>query len=240
MKEKAVEQEVRLNEKQWERASEYFQAYTGVSVADIPPKFSPYVLPAKEIVKNEGRLQMKHMTAEVTGHPRDGLQLDDGIAFSGKQIGKAYEEAQQIVLFAAAMVNIQEILQRHSEMMEAFFIEYWTVSLLSICREQLQSQLAEQYRNSGLQLTGVWSPGQSGFELQNQIPLFDLLKPQTIGITLDEHQRMLPLKSISGTAGLVPEHCEITMQPCDYCTFGKTCPGYSGVKYKDSAGRRLL
>ena len=74
--------------------------------------------------------------------------------------------------FAAAMVNIQEILQRHGEIDGSVLYRILDGSLLSICREQLQSQLAEQYRNSGLQLTGVWSPGQSGFELQNQIPLF--------------------------------------------------------------------
>ena len=28
---------------QWERAAEYFRAYTGVSISDIPEKFSAYV-----------------------------------------------------------------------------------------------------------------------------------------------------------------------------------------------------
>ncbi len=225
---------------QWERAAEYFRAYTGVSISDIPEKFSAYVFPMREVVRKQGRLIMKYDYTEVKGRTEEYILLDKGELFTGKQIVRAFRDASRIVLFAASMVNIDELLAAHPDMMEFFFLEYWAVSALSVFREELIRRLNGELIKTSLKQTGVWSPGQSGFELKNQIPLFALLKPETIGITLDKHQRMLPLKSISGAIGLVPENCEIILQPCDYCSFGKTCPGYSGEKYKDCADRRLI
>ena len=225
---------------QWRRAEEYFKAYTHVAPDDVPDKFKAYVIPAKEIVKREGRLVMKYTAVKAASHPKDGVLLENGQRFRGKLIATAYREASEIVLFAASMINIQDILNRHDEMMETFFIEYWAVSLLSVCREHLVKILDAQLKAQDLKQTGVWSPGQSGFTLENQIPLFSLLKPETVGITLDHHQRMLPLKSISGTIGLVPQATEITMFPCDYCEHAITCPGYSGKRLQnENCNRRL-
>ena len=69
---------------QWERAAEYFRAYTGVSISDIPEKFSAYVFPMREVVRKQGRLIMKYDYTEVKGRTEEYILLDKGELFTGK------------------------------------------------------------------------------------------------------------------------------------------------------------
>lgn len=233
--------EMKFDAQQWETADRYFRSYTHVDVSAVPEKFKDYVLPMKEVMKQRARVRMKYGIAEVTYKEEERIVLEGDKSFVGRMIGKAYKEAEQVVLFVASVVNIDELLASHPDMMDTFFLEYWAVAMLSVCREHLETQLQEQAIGSGKKLTTVWSPGQSKFELHNQKPLFSLLRPESIGVRLDRNMRMLPLKSISGTVGVVAEEVEIEMISCDYCEHAKTCPGYKGVRYRDfDEGRRLV
>lgn len=240
MGEKMTEVQLQLNEKQWQRAACYFDAYTHIAISDVPEKFKPYVLPMKEVISDEGRLILKYCWEDVKGRVEDGILLAKGEMLTSEIIRKAYKDTRKVVLFAASVVNIDPLLERHEDMMEQFFLEFWAVSILSVAREWLVGQVETTLAGSDLKQTSVWSPGQSKFELSNQGALFRLLQPETVGITLDRHFRMVPLKSISGTIGIVPAESEITMISCDYCEHAKTCPGYMGQKYADIEGNRRL
>ncbi len=241
MNEKMTEVRLQLSEEQWQRAECYFAAYTHVTASDVPEKFKPYVLPMKEVISNEGRLVLKYCWEDVQGRVENGILLAKGEMLTSKMICKAYKDAKKVVLFAASVVNIDELLGRHMDMMKQFFLEFWAVSVLSVAREWLIEQIGGRLTGSGLKQTGVWSPGQSKFDLSNQGTLFRLLQPETVGITLDRYCRMIPLKSISGTIGIVPAESEIEMISCDYCEHAKICPGYKGKKYADiEENRRLI
>lgn len=241
MDEKMTELQICLDEEQWKRAECYFAAYTHVAVSQIPEKFVPYVLPMKKVIAESGKIVLKYCREDVAGHEDDGILLSAGDKLTSKIISKAYAEAREIVLFAASVINIDQLLREHQDMMDQFFLEFWAVSVLSVTREWLTGQIDKLLMGSKMKQTSVWSPGQSRFELYNQGPLFRSLKPETMGLTLDRHFRMLPLKSISGTIGIVPAESEIEMISCDYCEHARTCPGYKGKKYADlEENRRLL
>lgn len=231
---------MKFDAQQWETADRYFRSYTHVDVSAVPEKFKDYVLPMKEVMKGHARVLMKYGIAEVTRREEERIVLEEDQVFAGRMIGKAYKDAEQVVIFVASVVNIDELLETHRDMMDTFFLEYWAVAMLSACREYLEEQLQIQLNGSGKKLTTVWSPGQSKFELCNQKPLFHLLRPETIGVRLDRNMRMLPLKSISGTVGVVAEEVKIEMISCDYCEHAKTCPGYKGVRYRDFDKQRRL
>ncbi|MGN0659678.1 MAG: hypothetical protein ACI4LA_08725 [Emergencia sp.] len=240
MKMEPVTRRMSLNEFRWEEAERYFRAYTGVCPADVPEKFADYVIPMRDVIREQGEVILKYGCSDVTGRETDAVILEEGQALTGRMIGKAYRDAEKVILFTASVINIDELLSAHRDMMESFFLEYWAVSVLSVCREWLIGELEQRLSGTGLKQTSVWSPGQSRFELCNQKPLFALLKPESAGISLDRNMRMLPLKSISGTIGLVPENSEISMISCDYCEHARICPGYKGVRYQDSREERRL
>lgn len=66
----------------------------------------------------------------------------------------------------------------------------------------------------------VYSPGYCGWDVSGQRALFDFLRPEEIGITLNESCLMQPLKSISGVlvAGAAEIHSfSPTYAFCKYC-----------------------
>lgn len=229
-----------FDEEMWKVADQYFESYTHVCPKNVPSKFGPYVTPMKEVMKEQAKVVLKYGTVQVVSREEDKILLEGGQTLMGRMISKAYRDAGQIVLFAASVINIDEILARHSDSMERFFLEYWAVAMLSVSRECLEELVKTELAGSGKKQTTVWSPGQSRFELANQKPLFTLLQPESMGLTLDKNMRMLPLKSISGTIGLVDEDVEIEMISCDYCEHARICPGYKGVRFHDYDRQRRL
>lgn len=232
-------QTVQFNEEDWTRIDSYFQAYTGVDPTNIPSKYVNYISPTRKIMQEEADVGVKYGWVKVKGKTEKEIILEDGQKLTSEIISKAYKDAEQIFFFVSSVRNIEQLLAAHPETMEHFFLEYWAVSLLGVVKEKIKKRLDEELSGSGWKRTSVWSPGQSQFSLNNQTVLFEVLKPEPEGIYLDAHMRMIPLKSVSGTIGIVPEDAQINMISCDYCSHAKTCPGYNGTKFKNEKNRRL-
>ena len=66
-----------------------------------------------------------------------------------------------------------------------------------LAEEWIESQAAMQ-KNGSLPRTFLYSPGYCGWHISAQEKLFARLRPEKIGITLNESFLMSPLKSISG------------------------------------------
>lgn len=229
-----------LSQLDWQKVYEYFRAYTHVDIEDIPDIYEDYVIPTRDWLREEARLIYQYGVRDVIEKDRETIRLSGGNAFEGKMIAKAYEDAGQVILYVISVINLDDILKKHSDMMETFFLEYWAVSILNTAREMLYQNMEQFLAGTEEKLTSVWSPGQSRFELRNQKALFAELQPEELGVVLDKHMRMLPLKSVSGTIGVIPVTTEETLIACDFCEHAKTCPGYKGEKYADSKEERRL
>lgn len=223
----------------WDMVYTYFKAYTHVDMNDIPEVYKDYVEPMHDVFKKEAVIKVKYGVEDVISKDKSHIFLRDEAAFTGKMIGKAYEDSEKILMYVISVTNIDDLLGAHTDMMDTFFLEYWAVSALNTVREMMYENWGKEMEDSEYKLTSIWSPGQSRFELPNQKPLFQLLKPEEIGVILDKHMRMVPLKTVSGTVGIVPKESEILLIACDYCEHAKTCPGYKGKKYADITDRRL-
>ncbi|MDO4976885.1 MAG: hypothetical protein Q4E53_06455 [Eubacteriales bacterium] len=228
------------NEINWDMVFTYFKAYTHVDMNDIPEVYQDYVEPMLKVFREEAILKVKFAVEDIISKDNSHIVMRDEAAFTGKMIGKAYEDAKKVLMYVISVVNIDDLLGAHTDMMDSFFLEYWAVSVLNTIRETLYAKWQKEIEESEFKLTSIWSPGQSRFELPNQNPLFQLLKPEEIGVILDKHTRMVPLKTVSGTVGIVPKDSEILLIACDYCEHAKTCPGYKGKKYADITDRRLV
>jgi len=74
-----------------------------------------------------------------------------------------------------------------------------------------------------LSVSGRISPGYGKWDTSGQRPLFELLDPSPIGVSLNEHCMMEPKKSISFVAPLAPgEPGHVERPPCLACDF-KDC-----------------
>lgn len=218
---------------EWKAVDAYFTGYAGVDPGDIPPKYEEYILPNKETMMREARISLKACCVDVTGVDEQGIHLENGEIFNGPIIEKAYKDIEQCVLFVTSILNMKEIIDRQTDPLNEFFLDFWGVAMLAIAREQLQRRIDEDLKGTGYKRTSVWSPGQSRFDLINQKPLFRTLKPEDMGVILDKFNRMIPLKSVSGTIGILKEEAANDIISCDYCEYAKTCPGYLGKKFKN-------
>ncbi|MFC1544249.1 vitamin B12 dependent-methionine synthase activation domain-containing protein [Gemmatimonadota bacterium] len=140
-----------------------------------------------------------------------------------------YPQADHLALFAATMG--QEV----SDRIEAFFTEqeFAQGSMLDSVASQAADQAAtvledrcrEGWRERDLVppkgIVRAYSPGYCGWHISGQRALFDRLRPEQIGITLNESFLMTPLKSVSGVliAGPVDSHMFVArFSYCPSCT----------------------
>lgn len=68
---------------------------------------------------------------------------------------------------------------------------------------QLRKILADKYKKEGFVLTKRLSPGENGISLNVQAQIFELLNPQKLGVALNRHMMMEPIKTYSMFFGIL-------------------------------------
>jgi len=141
-----------------------------------------------------------------------------------------YPQAKQLALFAATMGP--EISRKVQELMENtgtdFALGFMLDSVASysadrasaVAEEFLLKRISTESTSPKALKVLLYSPGYCGWHVSGQGKLFDYLKPQAIGITLNPSFLMTPIKSISGVlvAGLPEIHNFDNDFPfCNHC-----------------------
>ena len=126
----------------------------------------------------------------------------------------------------ATLPGFNDIRDAMGDMMEDYFLDTWGTVYAECALFWMEKHLHGSLSGSGQRSAFSWNPGQHKFDLLNQKPLFQLLRPEEIGCTLDRHMRMIPFKSASGIVPIVPESVPAAedLVPCALCPLGKTCP----------------
>ena len=97
------------------------------------------------------------------------------------------------------------------------------------CASALLEYLADGYEKKfGDERTYRFCPGYGGSEIYDIKYIFELIKPQSIGITLLDSNLMLPMKSMAGIIGVgkkLQKTCKncINLSACAFRKEGKTC-----------------
>jgi len=127
-----------------------------------------------------------------------GVPADDLV------VGRVYPRAEGLALFVATLGEaLPARIRRLFE--EDALAEGWMLdAVASAGADLLADRLAERYRQTlvgrGLSHTRVlpYSPGYCGWPTRGQRPLFDVLQPEEIGVTLNDSCLMSPIKTVSG------------------------------------------
>jgi hypothetical protein len=161
-----------------------------------------------------------------------------GIAPDAFVVGRVLPRAQALALFVATLGEALPARIRHLFDEEAL-AEGWMLDAVASAGADLLSQrlaarfearLAERGR-AGLRAL-AYSPGYCGWPTRGQRPLFDALRPDEVGVTLNDSCLMSPIKSVSGVlvAGPAEAHRFRPDFPfCDECRTRECGPRMASV-----------
>ena len=143
-----------------------------------------------------------------------GVLAPLGIPGDDLAVGRVYPRAEGLALFVATVGEaVPARIRRLFD--EDALAEGWMLdAVASAGADLLADRLAERFQRAlvqqGMNDTRVlpYSPGYCGWPTRGQRPLFDTLRPEEIGVTLNDSCLMSPIKTVSGVlvAGLGEAH----------------------------------
>ena len=157
----------------------------------------------------------------------------EGLNEPENPVEEIYRKSSYLALFAVTLGSV--LSSRVTELFGGgdYALGYMLDSVSSYAADKLSDLAAKNLqpelttKESGVSAWRVlsYSPGYCGWHISGQRTLFDVLRPQEIGITLNESCLMTPIKSVSGVliAGPGKIHEFANSYPfCDTCR-AKSC-----------------
>ena len=165
---------------------------------------------------------IKYAIFELVRDPplRDSIKLDMGMLFRGSGISTALSGARAAALFAVtAGEGIDRKIRKLSSesVVDAYILDACASTAAEMLARTAHERIDEEAAKLGLYTGCRYSPGYCDWDLSEQEKIFDLLKPEEIGIRLNKSLMMIPRKSITGIIGLGIDREEIRISPCTAC-----------------------
>lgn len=119
-------------------------------------------------------------------------------------VGRVYPRAEALALFVAtlgpALPRRIERLFSQDALAEAWMLDSVASVGADLLAERLARRFAETLADRGIEGVHVlpYSPGYCGWPTQGQKPLFAALRPEEVGVSLNDSCLMTPIKSVSG------------------------------------------
>ena len=202
--------------------NDFYKRLSGVNPSDVDPKYGTAVEDARRAVAEQCNIAMVYERIAITEHYDDRIVLENGISFTGKMPALVTKDSSELFAFVVVLEGYTAFSS--DDIMVEYFADTWGSAYVECAQAYLASEISNRLANENMMRTHLWCPGQHSFELKNQQPIFELLKPEDIGCTLSKRFMMIPVKACSGIMGIVPAGTTDLPKPCDYCQFGKTCP----------------
>lgn len=150
------------------------------------------------------------------------IYLGEGENAADSPLPHIIKKAEKIRLFAVTIgENVSEEINKYFDQNE-FPIGSFIDSGASLTADNIVGVLENRLTNQSTTL--AYSPGYCGWHVSGQKKLFKFLKPDKIGITLNDSCLMTPLKSVSGVLVSGPSAIHIFDNKYSFC---KECTTYS-------------
>jgi hypothetical protein len=152
----------------------------------------------------EALAEPRAVCEEVSAEQLAGVLAPLGIPGDSLAVGRIYPRAEGLALFVATLGEaLPDRIRRLFD--DDALAEGWMLdAVASAGADLLADRLAERFRTRlvgrGFARTRVlpYSPGYCGWPTRGQRPLFAALRPEEIGVTLNDSCLMSPIKTVSG------------------------------------------
>jgi hypothetical protein len=134
------------------------------------------------------------------------LKLDNTEFNVGSEIYSALKNSDHVAVFACSVSEeLEQTLTCYNyqeEITEAYIADIIGTLIVEKSTGMLSDFLKKEAGDLSLKITNSQSPGNCGWNVEEQRKLFDLLPENYLGIKLNDSGMMYPVKSISGIIGI--------------------------------------
>jgi hypothetical protein len=147
---------------------------------------------------------------ELTRDEFDRVHADAGPMPQASAVGRVYPRAQALALFAATLGERVSLEIRDLFAVGEVALGYMLDTVASVAADRLPDLASARFRDvlgprgSGENRVLAYSPGYCGWPTRGQGALFARLRPDEVGIALNDSFLMWPLKSVSGVLVAAP------------------------------------
>lgn len=181
---------------------------------NIPERIEKLLLSALDIFRQLAR--PKGLLEDIALPDFESIYAGDGLNSAEGPVPLIVPKANALALFAATMGNdlIEKSRSLFSEGGAALGYMLDAVNssgaerLGKLMGQRFLTLIPEEQRSAEKMKVQYYSPGHCGWHMSGQTKLFQALKPEEIGITVNSRWVMQPIKSISGVlaAGVIDIH----------------------------------
>lgn len=223
---------VSLEERNEARIDRMFGKHVGFDMDHIPERMKKRVEETRRIAFERFRVRGMYLSEPLASCDERQVVTESGAVFKSKLLTKVLKDAEAIVCLATTLEGLEEVAEEFPKATDQLYYDGWATAILESANLGLREQLKQMLKEQGLYTTGTWSPGQHGFDIYNQEPIFSVLHPEDIGIRLNDSFLMIPQKSETQLFGICRGEQKDSPVPCDYCDKRETCPdAYSEAVY---------
>jgi hypothetical protein len=191
---------------------------------NIPAKFKKAFDTTKDIAYCTFRMKVIYESFELDLINGDELQLKNGLILKSQVMADMFNNSFELVFYVVTLYGYEEADEAEKNMFNKLFLDHWGTAFIECADSWVGKTIARYLEEVCAYATYSFSPGQSDIPLEMQTPIFELLMPSDIGVTLNERYMMHPKKTVSGIIGIKMEKDENRIRPCDICERRDTCP----------------
>ena len=202
----------------------FFGQMLKIEMDNIPPKFKKAFDSTKNIANDKFKMKAIYESYELDEIDGDVLKLKNGTVLESKVMSEMFRGSFELVFYIVTLYGYEEVDEAEENMFNKLFLDNWGTAYIECADIWVTKTIAKGLEEEGIYATHSFSPGQSDIPLEMQTPIFELLRPDEIGVSLNDKYMMHPKKTVSGILGLKREKDENRIRPCDICELRDTCP----------------
>lgn len=200
-----------------------FGRQMNMDVEHIPAKFASFFARTRKDAVEQLTMEGVYASYKISEITNEKIRLNNGEVLQNEMLARAFAHSSELVLYVIGASGYEALDEAEENMVAKLFLDSWGTAIVSYGSLSLKRLIRSELEPKGLHSTFSFSPGQHNIPMELQQVIFQLLQPQDINVTLNEHYLMHPKKSVSGLFGIGPVKDEEGLRPCDFCRLRETC-----------------